>query len=148
MIPFPAPALVALQLAASGGPSFPELAARELAALRPGMTAAAWLVAHPSDGFTSFRRDSIRENHDRWCGRASSAATGAGGAQIVRYAYFYPPLPPESLVLPAPAAVALAGRGRDALGPSLLRRRRLAHARPLAGGLDCHRERVRPGPGR
>src|SRR3989449_8385761 len=101
MIPFPAPALVALQLAACGGPSFPELAAREPAALRPGMTAAAWLVAHPSDGFTSFRRDSIRENHDRWCGRASSAATGAGGAQIVRYAYFYPPLPPESLVLPA-----------------------------------------------
>jgi len=101
MIPFPAPALVALQLAASGGPSFPELVVQELAALRSGMTAAAWLAAHPSDGFTAFRRDSIRENHDRWCGRASSVVTPASGALIGRYAYFYPPFPPPSLALPA-----------------------------------------------
>lgn len=124
MIPFPAPALVALQLAASGGPSFPELAARELAALRPGVTAAAWLAVHPSDGFTSFRRDSIRESHDRWCGRASSVVTPASGALIERYAHFYPPLPPPSLALPATG------------GPTLIREQCLLGTVWLETGVD------------
>jgi len=84
--------LVALQ--------FPERAVREVAALREGVTPAAWLAAHPQDTLTIFRRDAIRENHASWCARATRAETLGDGTRIVRYAYFYPPAPGPSLALP------------------------------------------------
>jgi hypothetical protein len=107
MMPVPALLLMTLQGAASGATPFPELAVREFATLRTGITAATWLAAHPGDGFTSFRRDSIRENDDRWCARASRVDPLPGGARITRYAYFYPPPPPASLTLPAAEGPAL-----------------------------------------
>ncbi len=116
MTPLPALLLMALQGAASGAAPFPDLAVRELAAVRSGVTAAVWLAAHPGDGFTPFRRDSIRENHGRWCARASRVDRLPGGGRIVRYAYFYPPAPPASLALPM------------AEGPALIRERCLLGA--------------------
>lgn len=84
--------LVALQ--------FPERAVRDLAALREGITPAAWLAAHPQDTLTIFRRDAVRENHESWCARAARGEALADGARIVRYAYFYPPPPGPTLALP------------------------------------------------
>ena len=100
MTPLPALLFAALQGPAAVSASFPELAVRELAALRSGVAAAAWLAAHPGDDITSFRRDAIREGDERWCARASRIDHLPGGARVVRSAYFYPPAPPPSLALP------------------------------------------------
>lgn len=102
MTPLAAALLVALQarLPPVAGP-FAERAVAELSALRPAVTASAWLTAHPGDGFLLFRRDSIRENHNSWCARARQSGQLSDGRRMVRYAYFYPPVPPPSLILPA-----------------------------------------------
>ncbi|HEX4575232.1 MAG TPA: hypothetical protein VH158_08875, partial [Gemmatimonadales bacterium] len=101
-------ALVALQAAAPSVAPFPDRAVRELAAFRAGITADAWLAAHPRDDFTPFAHSLMRENHDRWCARASLTDGGASGADLVRYAYFYPPAPPPSLALPGAGGAGLA----------------------------------------
>ncbi|HEV2750880.1 MAG TPA: hypothetical protein VGV12_10205 [Gemmatimonadales bacterium] len=53
-----------------GGEPLAERAVAELSAVRRGATPSVWLAAHADDAFLTFRRDSIRENHERWCGRA------------------------------------------------------------------------------
>ena len=102
--------LLAVQGALPGPASFPDLAVRELAALQSGVTPAVWLAAHPHDRLVSFSRDSVRENHDSWCARASSVWARSDGTPAVRYAYFYPPRT-ASLELPATG------------GPTLIRER-------------------------
>jgi hypothetical protein len=109
MTPFAATLLATLQIPGAGSPLFAQRVVRDLAALRPGITVSAWLAEHPEDGFVSFRRDSVRENHDRWCARASSAGQLSDGGAMVQYAYFYAPQPPISLALP------------DAGGPTMVR---------------------------
>lgn len=111
MIPVPTLLALTLQGAASAAAPFPALAVREVAALRGGVTPAAWLAAHPGEGFTPFRRDSIREGQDGWCARASRVDRLPGGARVVRYAYFFPPPPPASLALPAAEGATLIREG-------------------------------------
>jgi hypothetical protein len=108
LTPLIAALLAALQAGSPVGEPFAERAVAELAALRPGMTASAWLATHPGDEFLVFRRDLIRENHKSWCARASKTDQLPDGTRIVRYAYFYPPEPSSSLALP------------NAEGPSLI----------------------------
>jgi hypothetical protein len=80
---------------------FSAIAVRELAALRPGITPAEWLRAHPLDSLALFDRRLNRENDDRWCAVASSRGSLSDSSEFVRYAYFYPPSPPASLSLPS-----------------------------------------------
>jgi hypothetical protein len=101
LTPLAAAILVALQVGPPVGRPFAERAVAELAALRPAVTATAWLATHPGDEFLVFRRDSLRENHKSWCARAGQSGRLSDGTRMVRYAYFYPPEPPPSLVLPA-----------------------------------------------
>lgn len=109
MTPLAAAILVALQVGPPIGRPFAERALAELAALRPAVTATAWLATHRGDEFFVFRRDSIREGHKSWCARAGQSGRVSDGTRMVRYAYFYPPEPPPSRVLPA------------ASGPNLIR---------------------------
>lgn len=111
MMPSAVLLLIAVQGAPPGPASFPDLAVGQLEGLHGGVTPALWLAAHPRDHFIPFSRDSIRENHERWCGRASAVWTRSDGTPVVRYAYFYPPRTPESLDLPATG------------GPTLIRER-------------------------
>ena len=65
--------------------------ARELLALRPGMTAAAWLATHPQDKFEPYPasgRDMVE--HREWCAVASTTLT-FGQIPFLRRAYFYLP---------------------------------------------------------
>lgn len=94
------PALLAVLVALQGGASFSAHAVAELAALRRAVTPAAWLLAHAGDGFVVFRRDSVREGNEGWCARASRATRLPDGTVVARYAYFYPPSPPTSFMLP------------------------------------------------
>ncbi len=95
------PILVGAALLAQGDADFPARAAREIAALRADVTPVTWLRAHPADSLVFFARGLVRENHDRWCARASAEASLPGRGRLVRHAYFYPPSPPPSLMLPA-----------------------------------------------
>jgi hypothetical protein len=99
--------VLALQIANRASLDFSRRAVQEFATLRPGVTPAAWLATHAEDNLVLFRRDSVRENHDRWCARASRAQAVPGGTRIVRYAYFYPPAPAPSLTLPSDGREAL-----------------------------------------
>jgi hypothetical protein len=92
--------LAALQIGATGSRPFVERSVHELAVLRSGITVSAWMTEHPGDTFVLFGRDSVRENHDSWCGRAGNAERLSDGVRMVRYAYFYPPPPQPSQVLP------------------------------------------------
>lgn len=101
MTPLPTAFLAMLQIGNPGTGSLAERAVAELAALRPAVTTSAWLAAHPDDVFRPFRRDSIRENDEGWCARATRTERLADGMRMVRRAYFYPPEPPPSLALPS-----------------------------------------------
>jgi hypothetical protein len=100
MTPFTAALLAASQIARAGG-AFADRAASQLDSLRGGATPSAWLASHPGDALLLFRRDSIRENHESWCARASLVERLADGTRMTRFAYFYPPQAPSSLSLPA-----------------------------------------------
>ena len=65
-----------------------------------GVTLAAWLRAHRADSLVIFERSLTRQGDDRWCARAIQWTTLAGGAAVVRHAYFYPPAPPPDFSLP------------------------------------------------
>ena len=81
--------------------TFPELALHELAALHAGVAPVEWIQAHPTDSVALYARDLVRERNDGWCFRATSRIALADGRHVTRYAYFYPPQAPPSLVLPA-----------------------------------------------
>jgi len=132
--------LIGAALLVQGEADFPTRAVREVSALRADVTPEAWLRGHPADSLEPFARGLVRENHDRWCARASAAATLPGRGRVLRFAYFYAPAPPPSLALPtlegprlvreqcqlgaiwlettvadSPSGSALAARTRDAL---------------------------------
>lgn len=89
-----------MMLQTPAAPDFPSHAVRQLALLRAGTTPAAWLRTHPTDSFTVFERRHERENHDRWCARATRR-TSMAGTTVVSHAYFYPPDPPSNWSLPS-----------------------------------------------
>jgi hypothetical protein len=71
-----------------------------LSALSDTVTPAAWLRAHPEDTLQLYDRRLNSEGDERWCARAVRRMPG-GDSSFVRYAYFYPPVPPADLALPA-----------------------------------------------
>ena len=91
--------------------SFPQLVVRELSAFAAGMSADAWLRAHPSDSVVSFV-DSLTRDTRTWCVRATAWLTLPDGRRAARIAYFFPPPPPADLALPTvPVGPALQRQG-------------------------------------
>jgi len=89
---------------------FPQLVVRELSVFDPGMSAEAWLRAHPSDSVVSFV-DSLTRDTQTWCLRATASFTLPDGRPAKRIAYFFPPSPPADLALPTATGRALQQQG-------------------------------------
>ncbi|TMB22537.1 MAG: hypothetical protein E6J71_05755 [Deltaproteobacteria bacterium] len=85
-------------------PTFAEVALRELRALSPGVTPAAWLATHGDDEFERFehplwRRQNAVDVH--WCARARHGERIEGRELWVRHAYFFVPEASSPAVLPS-----------------------------------------------
>jgi len=83
--------------------NFPQWTAEQLSALKDGVSLAQWKKDHPEEGTVSFGAGGNAEVllNDTWCARTELSISLPDGKMAVRYAVFYPPVPPATFALPS-----------------------------------------------
>jgi hypothetical protein len=68
--------------------------------LMNGVTLRAWQAAHPSDSLVLYGPRTAEQRNENWCVRTIATLAIDSARSAVRTAYFYPPKPPDPLILP------------------------------------------------
>ncbi len=81
-----------------------EVMTQAIGDFRGSWTLRDWRTAHSGDFVESFdpRREMVNNNGgDQWCAQANNTTTASDGKTILRQAYFYVPVPSETVPLPS-----------------------------------------------